>query len=66
MVSTFETRLDPRETPPEEAAFLDAFAALYGRVLRCLYRERLKERSRNELKAEFQVHFGINARQFNA
>jgi len=66
MVSTFETRLDRRETEPEWAWFLEAWASLFGRVERCLYRERLKGRTRNELKESFQVQFGINARQFNS
>ncbi|MFO7726063.1 MAG: IS200/IS605 family accessory protein TnpB-related protein [Oceanipulchritudo sp.] len=66
MLSTFETRLDRRETGPETGQFLSAFAELYGTVERSLYAERVKGGTRNELKRDFQRRFGINARQFNS
>jgi hypothetical protein len=49
-----------------QAAVLDAYAKLYGRVERSLFGLMQAGGSINELKREFLPKFGITARQFNA
>lgn len=61
---TWQTRLI---LSTEEATALDAYAALYGKVERTLFAELAAgKRSKNDLKREYLLRFGITARQFNA
>ena len=60
---TYQTRL---ALTPEQAAVLDAWGELYGRVERSLFAAMETRASLAELKRTFLPRFGITARQFNA
>lgn len=62
-IFTFQTRLALGEA---QAAALDAYAGLYGKVERSLFAAMQTDASLNDLKREFLSRFGITARQFNA
>lgn len=64
MMRTWQTRLS---LGVEGMAVLDAYAQLYGKAERSLFAELAAgKKSKNDLKREYQVRFGITARQFNA
>jgi hypothetical protein len=64
MMRTWQTRLISDAVP---ASLLDAYAALYGKAERSLFAELAAgKKSKNDLKREYQLRFGITARQFNA
>ena len=60
---TYQTRLD---LSSEQAALLDAYAALYGKAERSLFARLSAGESLSVLKREFIGGLGITARQFNA
>jgi hypothetical protein len=62
-IRTYQTRLD---LSCEQAALLDAYAALYGQAERSLFARLSAGESLNLLKREFIGGLGITARQFNA
>jgi IS605 OrfB family transposase len=62
-IFTYQTRLVLNES---QAASLDAYAALYGKVERSLFAAKRAGGEINELKRSFCKRFGITARQFNA
>lgn len=62
-IFTYQTR--PQLTT-EQAAVLDAYAALYGRAERSLFAALQAGGALNALKRAFLPRFGISARQFNA
>jgi IS605 OrfB family transposase len=62
-VRTYQTRIS---LTPEQDALLSAYAALYGRVERTLFARLRAGEQINDLKRNFQLRFGITARQFNA
>lgn len=62
-ILTYQTRLTPNAA---QAATLDAYAALYGRVERSLFAALQAGGTVNDLKRTFLPRFGITARQFNA
>ena len=62
-IFSYQTRPD---LTPEQAAILDAYAALYAQAERSLFAAIQAGDSLNDLKREFQPRFGISARQFNA
>jgi IS605 OrfB family transposase len=62
-IFTYQTRLSLNES---QTAALDAYARLYGKVERSLFAAMQTDDSLNALKREFQIKFGITARQFNA
>jgi IS605 OrfB family transposase len=62
-IFTFQTRLSLTES---QAAALDAYANVYGKVERSLFAAMRAGGSLNDLKREFLPKFGITARQFNA
>jgi hypothetical protein len=62
-IFTYQTRL---ALDAEQAAALDAYAALYGRVERSLFAAFQAGGKLNDLKRQFLPKFGITARQFNA
>lgn len=64
MMRTWQTRLISDAVP---ASLLDAYAALYGKAERSLFAELAAgKKAKNDLKREYQLRFGITARQFNA
>ncbi len=64
MMRTWQTRLS---LDTGATALLDAYAALYGQAERSLFAELAAgKKSKNDLKREYQLRFGITARQFNA
>ena len=62
-IRTYQTRLDLN---CEQAALLDANAALYGKAERSLFARLSAGESLSVLKREFIGGLGITARQFNA
>lgn len=62
-IFSYQTR---PELTPEQAAILDAYAALYGQAERSLFAAIQAGDSLNDLKREFLPRFDITARQFNA
>ena len=52
--------------PPEIFEFLADVAQLFSTIERQLYRDLEKGKSLKELKKEYQLIYGINARQFNS
>lgn len=64
MMRTWQTRL---KLAVAEAAALDAYATLYGKAERSLFADLTSgKHTRNELKRDYLIRFGITARQFNA
>jgi hypothetical protein len=64
MMRTWQARLS---LDTGATALLDAYAALYGQAERSLFAELAAgKKSKNDLKREYQLRFGITARQFNA
>jgi IS605 OrfB family transposase len=62
-VRTYQTRINITD---EQHTLLSAYAALYGRAERTLFARLRAGEQDNDLKREFQLRFGITARQFNA
>jgi hypothetical protein len=62
-ILTFQTRLN---ASVENAAALDAYATLFGKVERSLLAAQRSGQAQNDIKREFLVWFGITAREFNA
>ena len=60
---TYQTRL---RLAPEQAAMLDAYAELYGKVERTLFARLCAGEEADRLKSSFCAEFGITARQYNA
>jgi IS605 OrfB family transposase len=58
---TYQTRVTSNLTE-----FCEAMALLFGQVERHLYKALLQGKKINTLKREYQIRFGINARQFNS
>ena len=52
--------------PLEISGFLADVAKLFSTISRQLYRDLEQGKSLNELKKEYQLIYGINARQFNS
>ena len=46
--------------------FCEQMGQLFGTVERCLYKDLLRGKKRTQLKKEYQIKYGINARQFNS
>lgn len=59
--ATFQTK-----APPTLTDFCEEMSALFTEIERQLYRELKSGKNLNDLKREYQVRYGINARQFNA
>jgi IS605 OrfB family transposase len=62
-IFTYQTRI---ELTPEQEAVLGGYALAYGEAERSLFAAIQAGGSLNEMKREFQLRFGISARQFNA
>lgn len=62
-IFTYQTRI---HVTPAQAAALDAYAELYGRVERTLFAAIQRGDSPKQLKGDFMAGFGLTARQFNA
>jgi IS605 OrfB family transposase len=52
--------------PENIIPFCEEMGELFGWVERCLYKDLMRGRKRNKLKKEYQLKYGINARQFNS
>ena len=52
--------------PSDLHAYCEAMGFLFGEVERHLYKDLERGRKLNDLKKEYQIRFGINARQFNS
>lgn len=63
MQVTYETKISDKSL----YRVLEAYAALYGRVERALFRDlQCRHIPLNDLKQQYQPRFGITARQFNS
>lgn len=58
---TFQTKAPDSLTP-----FLEAMASRASGIERQLYQDLLDGKSAKDLKRDYQVQYGINARQFNS
>ena len=52
--------------PENLIPFCEEMGQLFGWVERCLYKDLLRGKKRTQLKKEYQLKYGINARQFNS
>lgn len=62
-IFTYQTRIHLQPSGDEA---LDAYAELYGKVERTLFAATESGNKATDLKHEYQVRFGLTARQFNA
>ena len=58
---TYQTRVPLNFYP-----FCEEMGELFGWVERCLYKDLIRGAKRTQLKKEYQLKYGINARQFNS
>ena len=58
---TYQTKV-----PDDLIPFCQQMGRLFGGVERALYKDLLRGRNRTQLKKEYQIKYGINARQFNS
>lgn len=60
-MKTYSTKVPDNLTP-----FCEAMGELWGWIERCLYKDILRGYKQTKLKKEYQLKYGINARQFNS
>lgn len=59
-------RTDHTLVPSNLIPFCEEMGQIFGWIERCLYKDLLRGRKRSQLKKEYQLKYGINARQFNS